>query len=78
MTEKTERQILHIALVEDWDAAQLVGQYEKSTIGRTLAEEGFIHCSFPSYGAFSGASKRAEHDENKADEHRRCEADDRP
>ncbi len=41
------RRILHIALVEDWRAAQVVGAYEKSTIGRTLAEEGFIHCSFP-------------------------------
>ncbi len=49
MPEATaDRRILHIALVDDWTAAELVGHYDTSTIGRTLAEEGFLHCSFPS------------------------------
>jgi anti-anti-sigma factor len=36
----------HIALAADWAAAQSAGEYTMSTRGRTLAEEGFIHCSF--------------------------------
>ncbi|MEV0195252.1 DUF952 domain-containing protein [Nonomuraea sp. NPDC050691] len=37
--------ILHLALATDWQAAQHTGDYRVSTLGRTLAEEGFIHCS---------------------------------
>ncbi|NUW33235.1 DUF952 domain-containing protein [Nonomuraea sp. SMC257] len=37
--------ILHLALATDWQAAQHAGDYRVSTLGRTLAEEGFIHCS---------------------------------
>ena len=37
--------IFHIARAEDWREAQAAGTYEQSTLGRTLAEEGFIHCS---------------------------------
>ncbi|MBT0772096.1 DUF952 domain-containing protein [Kineosporia sp. J2-2] len=37
--------VLHIALAEDWAQALERGRYETSTRGRTLAEEGFIHCS---------------------------------
>jgi len=37
--------IFHLALVSDWAAAQDAGAYTMSTRGRTLAEEGFIHCS---------------------------------
>lgn len=37
--------IFHIALASDWAAAQAAGAYTTSTRGRTLAEEGFIHCS---------------------------------
>ncbi len=35
--------IFHIALVDDWKAAQTAGDYRVSTRGRTLAQEGFIH-----------------------------------
>ncbi|MEV0457213.1 DUF952 domain-containing protein [Catellatospora methionotrophica] len=35
--------IYHIALPEDWAAAQAAGEYTTSTRGVTLAEEGFIH-----------------------------------
>ncbi len=37
--------IFHLALASDWAAAQDAGAYTMSTRGRTLAEEGFIHCS---------------------------------
>ncbi|WP_137292081.1 DUF952 domain-containing protein [Nocardioides dongxiaopingii] len=37
--------IFHIATVADWEAALLSGRYTTSTLGRTLAEEGFIHAS---------------------------------
>ncbi len=37
--------IFHLALASDWAAAQDAGAYTMSTLGRTLAEEGFIHAS---------------------------------
>jgi uncharacterized protein (DUF952 family) len=37
--------IFHIATQTDWDRAQQAGEYTTSTLGRTLADEGFIHCS---------------------------------
>lgn len=37
--------IFHIATVADWEAACVSGAYTTSTIGRTLAEEGFLHAS---------------------------------
>ena len=39
--------VFHVAIPGDWQAAQRAGEYTMSTRGRTLAEEGFIHCSFP-------------------------------
>jgi uncharacterized protein (DUF952 family)/heme-degrading monooxygenase HmoA len=38
--------VFHVALPDDWDTAQRTGEYTMSTRGRSLAEEGFIHCSF--------------------------------
>jgi uncharacterized protein (DUF952 family) len=37
--------IYHIAKEADWQRARLDGQYTVSTLGRSLAEEGFIHAS---------------------------------
>ena len=37
--------IYHIAARSDWEQAQRDGEYTMSTRGRTLAEQGFIHCS---------------------------------
>lgn len=37
--------IYHIATRGDWTRAQRDGEYTTSTIGRSLAEEGFIHAS---------------------------------
>lgn len=38
--------IYHLALAGEWARACSSGSYDRSTIGRSLAEEGFIHCSF--------------------------------
>lgn len=37
--------ILHITERSLWDEARARGAYEMSTRGRTLRDEGFIHCS---------------------------------
>ncbi len=37
----------HVAEVASWEEALGTGEYRRSTIGRTLEEEGFIHCSTP-------------------------------
>ncbi|MFZ9040319.1 MAG: DUF952 domain-containing protein [Ilumatobacteraceae bacterium] len=42
---------VHLALPDDWAAAVADGEYRISTRGRTLDEEGFIHCSFPHQAA---------------------------
>jgi uncharacterized protein (DUF952 family) len=38
-------QLLHLTEEPLWEAARRAGTYEMSTRGRTLREEGFIHCS---------------------------------
>jgi uncharacterized protein (DUF952 family) len=38
-------ELWHLALPAEWDAAVAAGSYERSTRGRSLAEEGFIHTS---------------------------------
>ncbi|MFE5239185.1 MULTISPECIES: DUF952 domain-containing protein [unclassified Streptomyces] len=40
-------QLLHLTEEPLWEAARRAGTYEMSTRGRTLREEGFIHCSLP-------------------------------
>ena len=40
-------EVLHLAEVAHWDDALRTGEYRWSTLGRTLEEEGFIHCSTP-------------------------------
>ncbi|MFF4155112.1 DUF952 domain-containing protein [Streptomyces sp. NPDC001651] len=56
--------ILHLTERSLWEAARERGAYEISTRGRTLQEEGFIHCStraqLPAvaaflYGSYDGA-----------------------
>ncbi|MFF7953410.1 DUF952 domain-containing protein [Streptomyces griseorubiginosus] len=41
----TTKPIVHITERSLWEEAQAKGTYEISTRGRTLQEEGFIHCS---------------------------------
>jgi len=39
--------LYHLALAAEWRAALGQGRnYERSTLGRSLVEQGFIHCSF--------------------------------
>lgn len=38
--------LYHLALASDWEAAVKAGSYGISTIGRTIADEGFMHMSF--------------------------------
>ena len=38
--------IFHIAVPDDWEAARATGRYERSTRGRSLVDEGFVHCSY--------------------------------
>lgn len=38
--------LFHLALAGDWQQAQAGGVYTTSTIGRTLEQEGFIHCCY--------------------------------
>ncbi|WP_344902699.1 DUF952 domain-containing protein [Actinomadura meridiana] len=46
MPTSTHDTLLHIAERTHWDAARVTGgPYSMSTLGRTLDEEGFIHCS---------------------------------
>ncbi|HMG40336.1 MAG TPA: DUF952 domain-containing protein [Acidimicrobiales bacterium] len=37
--------IYHIALAAEWEEARRGGEYTRSTLGRSLAEVGFIHAS---------------------------------
>jgi len=39
-------ELVHIAVRADWERAQAAGRYERSTRGRSLADEGFVHCSY--------------------------------
>ena len=41
----SDHRIYHVALASDWEAAQRTGSYAVSTLGRSLADEGFIHAS---------------------------------
>src|SRR5581483_4991965 len=36
--------IFHLAVAADWEAAG--DEYRMSTVGRTLDDEGFVHCSY--------------------------------
>ena len=48
--------IYHIATRGDWERARRAGEYTTSTVGKTLAEEGFIHASGP--GQVNGVANR--------------------
>ena len=53
------QQLFHLSLVDDWVAAQAAGVVTDSTRGVSLAEEGYIHCSFaeqvaPTAGRYYG------------------------
>ncbi len=41
-----DQPLFHLALLDDWQAAQASGLYRVSTRGMTLEQVGFIHCSW--------------------------------
>ncbi|MBP9686853.1 MAG: DUF952 domain-containing protein [Candidatus Doudnabacteria bacterium] len=45
---ESTKTIVGIANKDVWERAATVGEYVQSTLDTTLAEVGFIHCSFPS------------------------------
>ncbi len=48
--------IFHLALRSEWDEAIATGgPYERSTIGVSLTQEGYIHCSFAEQVAATAA-----------------------
>lgn len=47
-TRRVEHEpIFHLAVSAEWQEAVSAGIYERSTLGRSLEEQGFIHCSYP-------------------------------
>ena len=48
--------IYHLTTAAEWEAAGRAGEYRVSTRGRTLDEEGFIHCSVA--GQVAGVADR--------------------
>jgi uncharacterized protein (DUF952 family) len=48
--------VFHLTTAADWAAAQASGSYTMSTRGRTLAQEGFVHCSSAEQVASTRAS----------------------
>jgi glutathione S-transferase len=40
------RPLYHLAEPEHWDDARRSGHYERSTRGASLADVGYVHCSF--------------------------------
>ena len=49
------QELFHLSLVDDWAAAQQAGEITDSTRGVSLAEEGYIHCSFADQVAATAA-----------------------
>jgi glutathione S-transferase len=41
-----DQRLYHLALRDEWQAAVDHGDYRQSTLGRSLEDEGFIHCSY--------------------------------
>ena len=54
--------IFHLAEAAHWEDAQRTGAYAQSTLGRTLAEEGFIHASREDQWETVRATYYADHD----------------
>lgn len=41
----SDDRLFHIALASEWEAPQEPGVYDRSTLGSSVDEAGFIHCS---------------------------------
>jgi uncharacterized protein (DUF952 family) len=46
MSASCSNRLFHAALPEEWADAQAAGLYDRSTRGRSLVDEGFIHASY--------------------------------
>jgi glutathione S-transferase len=58
-------EVVHLALADEWeDAVATGGPYRRSTIGRSLDDEGYVHCAFASQvaGVVGRFSRGREHD----------------
>jgi uncharacterized protein (DUF952 family) len=56
-------EIWHIAERAGWEAARADGSYRRSTRGLSLAEAGFVHCSYPEQAATVAAVLYADADD---------------
>ena len=56
-------ELWHLAERADWTAAREAGAYERSTRGLSLAEVGFVHCSYPDQAAGVAAAFYADADD---------------
>jgi uncharacterized protein (DUF952 family) len=56
-------ELWHIAEQAEWAAARAVGAYERSTRGLSLAEVGYVHCSYPDQAAGVAAANYADADD---------------
>ena len=41
----SDDRLFHIALSSEWDGAEQSGTYDRSTLGASVGEVGFVHCS---------------------------------
>ena len=56
-------ELWHVAEGPEWAEAVRSGSYERSTRGLSLAEEGFVHCSYPDQVAGVAAAFYADADD---------------
>ena len=56
-------ELWHIAERADWTVAEQAGAYDRSTRGLSLAEVGFVHCSYPDQAAGVAAAFYADADD---------------
>ena len=56
-------ELWHIAERADWTVAEQAGAYDRSTRGLSLAEAGFVHCSYPDQAAGVAAAFYADADD---------------
>jgi uncharacterized protein (DUF952 family) len=56
-------ELWHLAEAPEWAEAVRTGSYERSTRGQSLAEVGFVHCSYPDQLAGVAAAFYADADD---------------